>query len=126
MRLPRWLIVCLIATIVAALGGGGLWWFAYWPNHTVSQFREALHGGQFDHVNALLAPRDAIVRANGTQVYFDRNGVHMFRPEHWSQFQQCTAADIELTPPDIADFLAGRRKFEFQNFSFKFVAQFGR
>jgi hypothetical protein len=38
MRLPRWLVVSLLAVSVLAVPGAGAWWWVTWPERTANQF----------------------------------------------------------------------------------------
>jgi hypothetical protein len=115
MRLPRWLVVLLIAAMVLlsiALGG---WWWSVWPSRTLHEFAELTERGRFDEANRFLkgqarwtledSDRSAQLR------FLGRTGWFQFEPETWQTW--CTRENLEFEPRTISDVIAGRQRFSF-------------
>jgi hypothetical protein len=54
MKLPKWLVICLLTTSVSAvLAAAGWWWFT-WPDRTARQFQSLLVRRDQDAMLAML------------------------------------------------------------------------
>jgi hypothetical protein len=59
MKLPRWLVVGLLAASVLAVLGGGAWWWVTWPDRTVRELFQYVAEGRLNEGTSLLgAPPD--------------------------------------------------------------------
>ena len=78
MKLPRWLVVCLLATSAAVVIVSAVWWWITWPSQSIRDFTSLLEHRRFEEADRLLrrparltvdggSPtlRDAIVRHRG-------------------------------------------------------------
>jgi 4-amino-4-deoxy-L-arabinose transferase-like glycosyltransferase len=70
MRLPRWLVVSLLAVSVLAVLGACAWWYVTWPERTFTTFKSKVEAGKFSEANALVTNPDRVVnyaRFQGSQ-----------------------------------------------------------
>src|SRR5262245_56278465 len=54
MKLPRWIVTCLLMTsLLAALAAAG-WWWVLWPERTAREFQSLLVQQKWDDASAML------------------------------------------------------------------------
>src|SRR5262245_47702773 len=61
MKLPRWLVVTMLATSTLALLAFAGWWWVTWPERTFAKFKSLIAAGKFDEANALVTNPDHVV-----------------------------------------------------------------
>jgi hypothetical protein len=54
MKLPRWLVVSMLAASSLAILALAGWWWVTWPERTMHEFRSLINDGQFDQANAMV------------------------------------------------------------------------
>ena len=121
MKLPRWLVACLIATTSAVVILAVTLWWLTWPTRTMREFTELLEQGRFDEANQFLKPpsRLRIEVTDTREKVIVEGGVPLtltmvpsvYSPESWQSW--CTLENLETEPRSLSDILLGRQGFSF-------------
>jgi hypothetical protein len=99
MKLPRWLVVTLLTTSLAALLGLGAWWWITWPERTIRKF--------IDHVNAEELEDARRIIAN-EPIPLERT----FRPLVADEDERGEPWTVEPQRRSLLDVLVGRQEFK--------------
>src|SRR5438132_745699 len=96
MKLPRWLVVCLIAVMVALVFAAAGWWWVSWPDRTARQFIGLLRESRYHEAAQLI---DVLPQARNplNSVDYDRR---VLRTEEFLR-----------QPAGLADLFEGRRRY---------------
>jgi hypothetical protein len=97
MKLPRWLMVSLLATSVLAMLGTGTWWWVTWPQRTASKFIELISHGKFQQARQMMY------------------GYSHVKEHHWHNYftEDERNAIVECEPRSLEDIALGRLRFIF-------------
>jgi hypothetical protein len=89
MKLPRWLVVTLLASSALGVLGAAAWWWVAWPERTARELITLLDEGRFLETNRMLTDAHWERIANGSNEIELRpkNGVVAFAEARW---RSCT------------------------------------
>ena len=121
MKLPRWLVLAMLAASVLAPTTAAGWWWVTWPTRTIREFTELLEQGRFEEANHFLKPpsrlrieametRDIVVVEGGQRMTFRMQPV-LFSPESWQSW--CTLENLEIESRSVGQFIQGHQQFSF-------------
>jgi hypothetical protein len=119
MKLPRWLIVCLLAASAAVAIFSAAWWWITWPSQSIRDFTSLLEHRRFEEADRLLRrpARLTVETLGGTDfVNFDSGEPNpakgsMYSPDLWRSW--CTLENLEFEPRSFSDVVAGRQAFSY-------------
>ena len=97
MRLPRWLVICLLGTSVLATIGAAGWWWVTWPQRTARTFVQLLVDCNWTDAKAMSS------KSNEPLLFF------VFDEERlrsaWSE------SSLEFEPRGMSDLIECRQNF---------------
>ena len=128
MKLPRWLVACLLTISVASIPLVGVGWWITWPRRTIATLATSLGDVQMDVANGLVSPdgkwsleQDGIIGFGCPRVIA---GTVRFSPPTWEWIFD--EGNLEWEPPSFADLFFGTRRFKAQEGYLEFVVTRGR
>jgi hypothetical protein len=97
MRLPRWLVVTLLAVSVLVGLGAGLTWWVTWPARTAREFLELLAVHKYDEA----------------QGYY--GWIPGWKNQTYALFRERSVNEVnfQAQPRSLADVWKGRRRFKY-------------
>jgi hypothetical protein len=104
LRLPRWLVVSLLAASVLAVLGYGAWWWVTWPERTGREHFELLQQGRFAVAAKMLNPPASYVET----IEHESDNEHMAPGEYW-QLAMKTAKFEGGLKRTVLDIILGRQ-----------------
>ena len=112
MKLPRWLVICLLSSSVLVMLAAAGWWWVTWPERTAHEFIGLIGQGRIEQANKMTA----------------QDG---FPPLWFMIPPQDRAADwslsgLELDPRTFLDLLYGRQHFKLKPFRWGLTVERGR
>ena len=122
MKMPRWLVACLISVSVLSSLAAGVWWWLTWPDRTAANFLALGEAGRFEESNGNLSwPREWDVQMPAPHWETTEHGVALypalfgvcgaygleFPRSTWSEYFETCRFD----PPSVHDRIIGRRVF---------------
>jgi hypothetical protein len=105
VRLPRWLVVILLASSVLAAFGAGAWWWMVWPERTARQFHGFLIEQKWDDAATMLVYSGVDYPPNTVVAWLAATGQ--------------TESHLEPQPRLWRDMYRGSRRFRLGAFYFK-------
>ena len=135
MKLPRWMVIAMLAfSGITVLGAGCLYWFT-WPDRTARRFLQLVSDGCFDDANRMMSSQSPIVGVPAANWWSTDQGVtfgpilgaHViagieFDPKVW---QVLCRRPPRFEPRAWSDALGGRRCFE-PDVPFRFADERGK
>jgi hypothetical protein len=95
MKLPRWLVVCMLSVSGLSVLGAAGWWWVTWPERTAQEFVRRITEEDWDVANAMFGPLE--IRDGWgplpTGIYFD------------------SFAEFSPEPRSVSDIVIGRSVF---------------
>src|SRR5437899_11245501 len=61
MKLPRWLVICLLGSSVLAVLAAAGWWWVTWPERTAREFADRFGAGRIGEAEQMLTQAEAVV-----------------------------------------------------------------
>ena len=99
MKLPRWLVIGMLASSVLLVLAAAGWWWVTWPQRTARGFVELIAAKQWDEARRMLTPYDP-------EEYVGRLFVGDSDLAWWDH------PSLQAQPRSWIDVLVGRQDFE--------------
>lgn len=71
MKLPRWLVVCMLSISALSVLGAAGWWWVTWPERTARRFVDSIVAQRVDAANKMMRPEAAVRTSDSYAVRFD-------------------------------------------------------
>ena len=99
MKLPRWLVISMLASSVLSVLTAAGWWWVTWPERTIHEFLNVSQAGKWEELNRMYG--------EGTNIQTEMDDE---ATEYWTSFFR----SLRLEPRGTAsvwDIVRGRRRF---------------
>lgn len=108
MKLPRWLVVCMLATSVLAVVCAVVWWWVTWPERTAREFVARIEAGNFQAAAQMTRDGQWSAATSGIDL---------------TSFLQTQLIFETRSPRDVLD---GQVRFRVGSAPYQFAAERGR
>jgi hypothetical protein len=113
MKLPRWLVIAMLATsATSVLVAGGFWWVT-WPERTAREFVQLVLDREFERIRPIIRETSQDDAHHSVQILFELNCI----PAKWTQYE------LRLKNRSWSELLRSRQEFSIVNHEFEFLGK---
>lgn len=124
MKLPQWLVICMLVVSTAVPCAAIAWWWVSWPEQTIRQFLALVEAEKDTEAMEMMDIRSPAFLTEIGYNFRLSDGTLGFLPRNWSFWFQ--GSTTELHSPELSDLICGRRRILPPKAAYEFIAERGK